>query len=47
MQSDRIIVVEVVVETVDAAWWKTYKSRIEKEFDQEQVMIRVSACELI
>lgn len=47
IQADRIIIVEVVVETVDAEWWKTYKSRLEKEFDQDQVMIRVSPCTLI
>lgn len=47
MQVDRIIIVEVVVETVDAEWWKTYKGLLELEFDQDQVMIRVSPCTLI
>jgi hypothetical protein len=47
MQADRIIIVEVVAETVDAEWWKTYKNRLERKFDQDDVMVRVSPCTLI
>jgi hypothetical protein len=47
MQRDRIIIVEVVVEEVDEAWWRDYRTRLEAEFDQEEIMIRVTACRKI
>lgn len=47
MQRDRIIIVEVVVEDVDEAWWRDYRKRLETEFDQEEIMIRVTPCRKI
>lgn len=47
MQRDRIIIVEVVVDEVDQDFWQAYKRRLEQEFAQDEVMIRVTACSLI
>ena len=44
---DRIIVVEVMVEDVDEAWWRDYRRRLESEFEQEIILIRVTACQTI
>ena len=47
MQRDRIIIVEVVVDQVDQEWWRSYKQRLEQEFGQDEIMIRVTPCTLI
>jgi hypothetical protein len=47
VERDRIIVVEVMVEEVDYPWWRNYRSKLEAEFQQKQVLVRVSECELI
>lgn len=44
LERDRIIVVEVMVDQVDDQWWSAYRQRLEREFDQQQVLIRVTAC---
>jgi hypothetical protein len=47
MQRDRIIIVEVMVEEIDEAWWQDYRKRLETEFAQEEIMIRVTPCRKI
>ena len=47
IERDRIIVVEVMVEDVDEAWWRDYRQRLEREFEQESVMIRVTTCQTL
>jgi hypothetical protein len=44
IERDRIIVVEIMVEEVDEAWWGDYRQRLEREFEQASVLIRVTAC---
>jgi hypothetical protein len=44
IERDRIIVVEVMVDQVDDQWWSAYRERLEREFTQERVLIRVTAC---
>lgn len=44
IERDRIIVVEVMVDDVDEQWWSAYRQRLESEFAQESVLIRVTAC---
>lgn len=44
IERDRIIVVEVMVEQLDELWWSDYRRRLESEFAQERVLIRVTAC---
>ncbi|MDP2358502.1 MAG: hypothetical protein Q8M31_20925 [Beijerinckiaceae bacterium] len=47
IQKDRIIIIEVMVETVDVGWWADYRSRLEAQFEQDEVLIRVTACRKI
>lgn len=44
IERDRIIVIEVMVEHVDDAWWNDYRHRLESEFEQESILIRATAC---
>ena len=44
IERDRIIVVEVMVDQVDDQWWSAYRERLEREFAQERVLIRVTGC---
>jgi hypothetical protein len=37
---DDILVIEVVVDTVDGPWWRTYRKQLEARFRQDEVMIR-------
>jgi hypothetical protein len=39
---DRIIVVEVMVDNIDEAWWAEYRARMEKQLQQEEVLIRAT-----
>ncbi|MCO6389347.1 hypothetical protein [Aliihoeflea sp. 40Bstr573] len=47
IEKDRILIIEVMVDELDEAWWKTYRSRLEAEFEQDEVMIRVTSCRTI
>jgi hypothetical protein len=47
IERDRIIIVEVVVRELDEGWWKDYQGRLEKDFEQDSIMIRVTPCRLI
>lgn len=44
IQKDRIVVVEVMVDDLDEVWWKGYRKRLEAELEQEEILIRVTAC---
>ena len=35
------------VDEVDDDWWRNYRKRLEAEFDQHEIMIRVTSCRLI
>lgn len=47
IRKDRVIIVEVMVDEIDEAWWRDYRRRLEVEFEQDEVMIRVTACRII
>ena len=47
LQRDDVIVVEVMVETSDAAWWAGYKAQLEARFKQDTVLIRALPCRAI
>jgi hypothetical protein len=47
IQKDRIIIVEVMVGELDEAWWKAYRHRLETEFEQDEIVIRVTRCRKI
>jgi hypothetical protein len=37
---DEIVVFEVMVEQLDAAWWRDYRKVLEQEFRQDTIVIR-------
>src|SRR3954452_11998122 len=47
MVHDEIVVFEVMTETLDASWWASYRRRLEKDFQQDQIIVRASAVTLL
>ena len=41
-EKDEIIIVEVMVESVDVDWWRTYRQNLENLFAQEEIIVRTS-----
>lgn len=39
-QTDDIVVVEVMTDTLDADWWRSFRTRLEKLLRQDKVVIR-------
>lgn len=39
-QRDELIIYEVMAESMDVVWWKSYRERLERVFKQEQILIR-------
>jgi hypothetical protein len=44
---DEIIVLEVMVPDFDRDWWKALRARLEAEFRQKEVVVRVTGIERI
>jgi hypothetical protein len=44
---DEIVIYEVMVTEVDAAWWKEYRRKLEERFDQNCVIVRAQAMQLL
>jgi hypothetical protein len=44
---DEIVVYEVMVKRVDKLWWLTYKRDLETRFGQQEILIRVTAVDVI
>jgi len=42
VESDRIVVAEVMAETLDTVWWGSYRRRLEAAFSQEEILIRAT-----
>ena len=42
-EHDDIIVVEVMVEELDKAWWAGYRSELEKRLKQKELVVRAHA----
>ena len=47
IERDQVIMVEVVVEDLDRAWWEKYRRQLESRFDQEEINARALAMDLI
>ena len=45
VEGDQILIFEVLAETLDRDWWDGFRKRIEREFAQDEVLIRASAVE--
>jgi hypothetical protein len=44
---DDIVVVEVMCEAVDAAWWRTYREGLEIRFRQKVILVRAQAVQIL
>jgi hypothetical protein len=44
---DEIIVFEVMAETLDASWWKSYRLQLERDFRQDEIVVRASTVTLL
>ena len=44
---DEIIVFEVMAETLDASWWRSYRLQLEREFRQDEILVRASSVTLL
>ncbi len=44
---DEIVVMEVMVDDLDEAWWRAYREKLESDFRQHQVVIRAQPIVLI
>ena len=44
---DDIVVFEVMTETLDVSWWRSYRRQLEQEFRQDAIVARASAVTLL
>lgn len=44
-EHDDIIVLEIMTEQLDRRWWSDYRKTLEKEFAQDEIVIRASTIE--
>ena len=44
---DDMIVYEVLVSTLDRAWWANYRARLQDRFQQDEVLVRATETELL
>ena len=42
---DQILIFEVLADALDRSWWDGFRSRLERMFGQEEILIRASAVE--
>lgn len=44
---DDLVIYEVMADTLDRPWWKTYKFNLEQRFRQEEIIVRAQEFELL
>jgi hypothetical protein len=42
---DDIVVYEVMVESLDRPWWREYRAGLERDFDQDELVVRAQEIE--
>lgn len=42
---DEMVMCEVMVTELDRAWWSAYRTKLERRFKQEELIVRASALE--
>ena len=47
VEGDAIVIFEVMAEEVDRGWWADYRAALERRFEQEKVVVRASATQLL
>ncbi|SFB57120.1 hypothetical protein SAMN03159496_05245 [Rhizobium sp. NFR07] len=45
VETDSIVVVEVMTDEIDRGWWANYRKALEQRFSQEEIVIRASQVE--
>jgi hypothetical protein len=46
-EQDDVVMVEVVTETFDRAWWRTYAAALAARFDQESIHVRAVPVDML
>ena|SRR5438105_4903277 len=46
-QKDHIVIVEVMAEELEHAWWRGFKSRVETALAQDELVVRAQAIETL
>jgi hypothetical protein len=44
---DEIVVFEVMTEALDAGWWRNYRLQLERDFRQDDMVVRASTITLL
>lgn len=44
-ERDRIVIVEVMTEELNRLWWADYRTRLEKQLSQEEIVVRATNIE--
>jgi len=44
---DIVVLLEVMVDNLDRAWWTQFRLRLEREFRQESILVRALPCEIL
>ena len=44
---DDIVIFEIMTNDLDTRWWAQYRTRLEKQFRQDRVVVRASKIELL
>lgn len=47
VERDQIVIFEVVADSLDRQWWSAFRKRLEAALDQDEVLIRSSAVEML
>jgi hypothetical protein len=47
VERDDVIVIEVVVEELDAGWGKSYRQQLEQRFQQDEILVRAIDCRVL
>jgi len=47
IEHDRIVIMEVMIESLDREWWAQYRRSLELEFRQERILIRATKCTVL
>lgn len=47
VERDELVIYEVMVETLDRNWWNGYRAALERQFRQDQILIRASDIEVL
>jgi hypothetical protein len=46
-ERDDVVVIEVLVDRLDVEWWKAYREKLEKRFEQEEILMRAVSCRVL